>query len=134
MPAGRRPGSSLKALLRVASAAAEDIYAKKGLVVTMFIIPIGELQPLTPVTESSKPAGQASPGSSFERVLKNAIQNLDDLQSTADKDAIDLALGRTDDLHSVQINTMKATAALELTAGITSKVLSAYQQIINMQL
>ena len=135
MPAGRRPGSSLKALLRVASAAAEDIYAKKGLVVTMFIIPIGELQPLIPVTESSKPAGQASPGSSFERVLKNAIQNhLDDLQSTADKDAIDLALGRTDDLHSVQINTMKATAALELTAGITSKVLSAYQQIINMQL
>lgn len=100
----------------------------------MFIVPIGELQPLIPVTESNKPAGQASPGSSFERVLKNAIQNLDDLQSTADKDAIDLALGRTDDLHSVQINTMKATAALELTAGITSKVLSAYQQIINMQL
>lgn len=98
----------------------------------MFIVPIGELQPIS-TTESSKPTGIAS-GASFERVLKNAIQNLDDLQSTADKDAVDLALGRTDDLHNIQINTMKATAAIELTAGITSKVLSVYQQIINMQL
>ena len=100
----------------------------------MFIVPISELQPIVPIAEGSKPSGQIGPGASFERVLKNAIQNLDDLQSVSDKDGIDLALGRTDDLHSVQINTMKATAAIELTAGITSKVLSAYQQIINMQL
>ncbi len=100
----------------------------------MFIVPIGELQPIISTTESSKPTGHASSGASFERVLKNAVQNLDDLQNVADKDAIDLALGRTDDLHNIQINTMKATAAIELTAGITSKVLSAYQQIINMQL
>lgn len=100
----------------------------------MFIVPIGELQPLLSSAQSGSPSVQAGPGSAFERVLKNAIQNLGDLQSATDKDAIDLALGRTDDLHTVQINTMKATAAIELTAGVTSKVLSAYQQIINMQL
>ncbi|MEA5136672.1 MAG: flagellar hook-basal body complex protein FliE [Candidatus Fimivivens sp.] len=100
----------------------------------MFIVPISELQPIIPTTESNKPSGQLGSGANFEHVLKNAIQNLDDLQSASDKDAIDLALGRTDDLHNVQITTMKATAAIELTAGITSKVLSAYQQIINMQL
>ena len=100
----------------------------------MFIVPISELQPIIPTTEGSKPSGQLGSGASFEHVLKNAIQNLDDLQSASDKDAIDLALGRTDNLHNVQINTMKATAAIELTVGITSKVLSAYQQIINMQL
>lgn len=107
---------------------------KKGLVVIMFIVPISELQPIIPTAESNKPSGQIGSGANFERVLKNAIQNLDDLQGIADKDAIDLALGHTDDLHNVQINTMKATTAIELTAGITSKVLSAYQQIINMQL
>ncbi len=100
----------------------------------MFIVPISELQPLIPAAEGHKPSGQATPGASFERVLKNAIQNLDDLQHATDKDALDLALGRTDDLHNIEINTMKATAAIELTAGITSKVLSAYQQIISMQL
>ena len=100
----------------------------------MFIVPISELQPIISVTESGKSSGQAGSEASFERILKSAMQNLDDLQSAADKDAVDLALGRTDDLHNIQINTMKATAAVELTAGITSKVLSAYQQIINMQL
>lgn len=100
----------------------------------MFIVPISELQPLLSAAQSSNPSGQAGPGAAFERILKNAIQDLDDLQSTTDKDAIDLALGRTDDLHTVQINTMRATAAIELTAGVTSKVLSAYQQIVNMQL
>lgn len=100
----------------------------------MFIVPIGELQPIIPATESGKSSGQAVSGASFERIFKNAMQNLENLQSATDKDAVDLALGRTDDLHNIQINAMKATAAVELTAGITSKVLSAYQQIINMQL
>ncbi len=100
----------------------------------MFIVPISELQPIIPATENNKLSGQSGPGASFEHVLKNAMQNLDEVQSAADKDAVDLALGRTDNLHNVQINTMKATAAIELTASITSKVLSAYQQIINMQL
>lgn len=100
----------------------------------MFIVPISELQPIISGTQNGKPSGQSDLGAPFDRILKNAIQNLDDLQKISDKDAADLALGSTDDLHTVQINTMKATAAIELTAGITSKVLSAYQQIINMQL
>ncbi|MFV0498343.1 MAG: flagellar hook-basal body complex protein FliE [Candidatus Fimivivens sp.] len=99
----------------------------------MFIVPISELQPIIP-TQAHRPTDQIGAGANFEHVLKNAIQNIDDLQSIADKDAIDLALGRTDDLHSVQINAMKATTAIELTTGITAKVLSAYQQVINMQL
>ncbi|HWP51421.1 MAG TPA: flagellar hook-basal body complex protein FliE, partial [Clostridia bacterium] len=111
-----------------------DVFTKKGLVVKMFIIPISELQPIIPAVESGKTSGQSGTGASFEHVLKNAMQNLDNLQSTVDKDSIDLALGRTDDLHTIQLNTMKATAAIELTAGITSKVLSAYQQIVNIQL
>lgn len=99
----------------------------------MFIVPISELQPIIPSTEGTPAAGQSNTGTSFGCVLKNAIQNLDDIQNASDKDAVDLALSRSDDLHSIQINTMKATAAVELTAGITSKVLSAYQEIINMQ-
>lgn len=100
----------------------------------MFIVPISEVQPLLPASEGTRPSGQVVPEGSFDRALKNAIQDLDDVQRKADQDAIDLALGRTDDLHTIQINTMKATAAIELAAGITSRALSAYQQIINMQL
>lgn len=100
----------------------------------MFIVPISQLPSISPVTESAKVSESASIGSSFENVLNSAIQRLEDVQSISDNDSIDLALGRSDDLHSIQINTMKATAAIELTASITSKVLSAYKEILNLQL
>lgn len=107
---------------------------KKGFVVIMFIVPISELPSVLPTSESNKVSASTTAGSRFENVLKSAMENLNDVQNTSDKDSIDLALGRSDDLHSIQINTMKATAAIELTASVTSKVLSAYKEIIGMQL
>ena len=107
----------------------------KGKVIALFIVPISEMQPITPITERSKVSDKApAEGASFDSILKNAVKNLEDVQAVSDKDSIDLALGRSDDLHSIQINTMKTTAAIELTTSVTSKVLSAYKEIINMQL
>lgn len=101
----------------------------------MFIVPISELQPIASISErgavnNSVPAM----GKSFDSILKSAVKNLEEVQAVSDKDAIDLALGNSDDLHTIQINTMKATAAIELTTSVTSKVLSAYKEITNMQL
>ncbi|MBP1556414.1 MAG: flagellar hook-basal body complex protein FliE [Oscillospiraceae bacterium] len=101
----------------------------------MFIVPISELQPIASITERNTVNNSAPvSGRSFDSVLKNAVKNLEEVQAVSDKDAMDLALGRSDDLHTIQINTMKATAAIELTTNVTSKVLSAYKEIINMQL
>lgn len=101
----------------------------------MFIVPISELQPIASVTERGTVNNSApASGRSFDSILKNAVKNLEEVQAISDKDSMDLALGRSDDLHTIQINTMKATAAIELTTSVTSKVLSAYKEIINMQL
>ena len=100
----------------------------------MFIVPISELPSVIPTAELNKISDSTTAGSSFESVLKNAVQSLNDAQIASDKDSIDLSLGRSDDLHSIQIDTMKATAAIELTASVTSKVLSAYKEIVSMQL
>ena len=101
----------------------------------MFIVPISELQPIASINERNNVNNNAPvSGKSFDSVLKNAVKNLEEVQAVSDKDAMDLALGRSDDLHTIQINTMKATAAIELTTNVTSKVLSAYKEIINMQL
>lgn len=100
----------------------------------MFIVPISELQPIASITEKNSASAAPVSGKSFDSILKNAVKNLEDVQAVADKDSIDLALGRSDDLHTIQINSMKATAAIELTTAVTSKVLSAYKEITNMQL
>ncbi len=100
----------------------------------MFIVPISELQPIASITEKNSVSTAPVSGKSFDSILKNAVKNLEEVQATADKDAIDLALGRSDDLHTIQINSMKASAAIELTTAVTSKVLSAYKEITNMQL
>lgn len=100
----------------------------------MFIVPISELQPIASITEKNNVSAAPVSGNSFDSILKNAVKNLEEVQATADKDTIDLALGRSDDLHTIQINSMKATAAIELTTAVTSKVLSAYKEITNMQL
>ena len=97
----------------------------------MFIVPISELQPIVTASETEKVKKSSS---NFDNVLKNAINELENVQTASDKDSIDLALGRSDDLHGIQINTMKATAAIELTTAVTSKVLNAYKEIINMQM
>lgn len=101
----------------------------------MFIVPISELQPITPIAERTglgKAVSADSP--SFDNVLKKAFDNLEEAQTVSEKNSIDLALGKSDDLHSIEIASMKATAAIELTTGVTSKVISAYKEIINMQL
>lgn len=101
----------------------------------MFIVPISELQPIASISERGAVNNSApAMGKSFDSILKSAVKNLEEVQAVSDKDAIDLALGNSDDLHTIQINTMKATAAIELTTSVTSKVLSAYKEITNMQL
>ena len=42
-------------------------------------------------------------------------------------------MGQTDDLHNIMINAEKAAIALELTVQVTSKAISAYNEIMRMQ-
>lgn len=56
------------------------------------------------------------------------------LQVEADKIARDFALGKVDDIHDVTIATEKAQLALKLTLAIQSKVVSAYKEIMRMQI
>lgn len=88
------------------------------------------------MTDVQKPA--VAPSSStvpvFGDVLKDAMQTMQETQEVSKQDSYDLALGKTDDLHTVQINSMKASTAVELTAGLTSRALNAYKEILQTQI
>lgn len=105
----------------------------------MYIVPITSLTSIAPLAplESAKPAELEKTGGSsvpFADVLKDAIRNVQDTQQVTQADSMKLALGQTDDLHTVQINSMKAEAAINFTAGLTSKVISAYNEILRIQI
>lgn len=91
----------------------------------------------TPRPEPLAPGGRSlatgSAGPSFGSVLRQAIDEVNQLQLHADAELEKLATGQVTDLHTVSIAVQKASLALDLTIAIRNKVLEAYQQIERMQ-
>lgn len=100
----------------------------------MFIVPLSGLEPLQSVTQPKVPAAQGGASMPFADSLANAMRNLEETQTVSKQDAYNLALGQTDDLHTMQINSAKSMAAVEMAAGVTSRVLSAYNEVMRMQI
>jgi flagellar hook-basal body complex protein FliE len=82
--------------------------------------------------------GSASPASSsggtFQNMLTTAIGNVDALQKNADSAAKDFMTGKNDDIHTVALATQQAELTFELGLQIRNKVVSAYQEVMKMQL
>ncbi|MGI6578173.1 MAG: flagellar hook-basal body complex protein FliE [Eubacteriales bacterium] len=103
----------------------------------MYIIPITQmpsvssLEAATPQNETNTSSGISLP---FSEVIKDAYKNLAEQQEVTSQDAFKLALGESDDLHTIMINAEKASMALELTVQLTSKALNAYNEIMRMQI
>lgn len=101
----------------------------------MFIVPLSGMAPLQSVAQPKEAAASASTaGVPFADVLSNAMRNMQQTQTVSEQDAYELALGQTDDLHTLQINSVKSMAAVEMAVGATSRVLSAYNEIMRLQI
>ena len=72
--------------------------------------------------------------SSFSDMYMSIINNYNEAHAQVEKDAIDLAAGSIDDLHTITINAQKANIALNLATSVTSKVLNAYNDIMKMNI
>jgi flagellar hook-basal body complex protein FliE len=79
-------------------------------------------------------AQDGTSSASFSSVLTNALQQVNSLQNDASDQAQAFALGQTSDIHSVMIAAQKATVALDMATEVRSKVLEAYQQIMQIQM
>jgi len=69
---------------------------------------------------------------SFSETIKEAIQRVDDLQTTADQNLQDFITHKNKDLHEVMISWEKADTSLKLLMQVRSKVLDAYQEVMKM--
>ncbi len=101
----------------------------------MFIVPIGQMSPLSDLQKESSAIQEASNSKiPFSDVLQDAVKTMQETQEVSKQDAYDLAMGRSDDLHSVMIHSTQASTALKLTVELTSRVVNAYKEIMQVQI
>jgi len=95
--------------------------------------PIGSLSG-TPALAPEPAAPAGSHGSGFRGVLENAIQGADASRNAA-ADAVGKFLaGDGGELHSAILATQRANLSFDLFLQMRNKVVSAYQEIMRMQL
>jgi len=99
-----------------------------------FIVPITRMTPLSSSEEARGGGLREAAGSlPFADVLKNAVQTLQEQQQKSDEDAYDLAIGNTDNLAGLMIQSAKLETALTMTVQLTSRAVNAYKEIMQMQ-
>ncbi len=102
----------------------------------MFIVPITRMDSVASLDEMKKTAAapQIKDENQFKNILKEAIDEADQAVSDTQKMDQMLAAGQVDNLHTALIQAEQSAAAIEFTTQLTSKVVSAYTQIMGMQI
>ncbi len=102
----------------------------------MFIVPISQMPSIDQIkaTQATPEIESSSSGIPFADVFKDVLAEQQATQALATQDSIDLAIGNIDNLHEVSINGERATAALELTVQMATRALSAYNEILRIQI
>jgi flagellar hook-basal body complex protein FliE len=95
------------------------------------IVPVTNIAPLVaaPTVTSATPAT----GSPFGSVLSQAIQQVESFQSTADISINRFLSGEGEEIHKVALATEQADLSFQLFLQVRNKVISAYQQVMQMQ-
>ncbi|HEX4771610.1 MAG TPA: flagellar hook-basal body complex protein FliE [Bryobacteraceae bacterium] len=87
---------------------------------------------LTAVTPLSGTSSANSTGD-FSSVLKNAVQQVNGYQQQATQDVNQFLQG-SGELHNVALSAQRAEMVFDLAVQVRNKVVSAYQEIMKMQL
>src|SRR5215471_260292 len=82
---------------------------------------------VTPLDTDSKSAG------GFGSILADAMQKVGALNNDATKSVESFLSGEGDDLHKTIMTTQRADLAMELFLQVRNKVVSAYQEVMRMQ-
>ena len=77
-------------------------------------------------------AGNKVAGYGFQDTLYSMISQINDQLQDSDRLTQEFALGKTDSLHEVMIETEKSGISLSFLLQIRSKLLDAYQEIMRM--
>jgi flagellar hook-basal body complex protein FliE len=98
--------------------------------------------PAIPIPDQIQPFGADSTsigsgsgsGSSFSDVMKSAIGEVESSRSDANEGVNRFLSGEGDDLHSVILASQRAELEFDMFLQVRNKVVSAYQEIMRLQM
>lgn len=96
--------------------------------------------PITSVSSQITPpvlapvSGQASGFGNFQDLLSASLQNVEAQGAQSEKAVQQFLSGETDDIHKVAIASQKAELSAQLFMQVRNKMISAYQEIMKMQM
>jgi flagellar hook-basal body complex protein FliE len=92
--------------------------------------------PISGVTLPSaiRPAGQPSSGGAFQQVLSGAMQQVEASGQSASASVERFLSGENEELHTTILATQQAELSFDLFLQARNKVVSAYQEIMRMQM
>jgi flagellar hook-basal body complex protein FliE len=79
-------------------------------------------------------AASGSGSGAFRNILENTIGTVQSLQNDAATAAKKFMTGESEDVHTVALASQQAELAFELGLQLRNKVVSAYQEVMKMQL
>lgn len=94
---------------------------------------ISSLTPTAPL-DSAGQAGTATSSASFENVLNSAIQEVETSRASANQVVERFLAGEGEDLHSTILASQRADLEFQMFMQVRNKVVSAYQEIMKMQM
>ena len=86
-------------------------------------------------TGKAAPSAPEAAGADFSTILKNSIDKVNQTQQQADQMAEKMAAGDTSqNLHEVMIALQTASVSFQEMVQVRNKLVTAYQDVMNMQL
>lgn len=96
----------------------------------------GPILPISSATlpEAIRPAGGPASGGAFQDVFTSAIQKVQTLEDNASASVERFLSGEGEELHTTVLATTQAELAFNMFLQTRNKVVSAYQEIMRMQI
>jgi flagellar hook-basal body complex protein FliE len=91
------------------------------------------LKPLTGIEPQKTDGGKTNESNSFGAVLKDAIMDINKLQSDADKAIATVQMEDASSIHDAMIALEKAGISFQVMMQVRNKILDAYQEVMRMQ-
>ena len=94
------------------------------------------IQPISApaLPNSIRPAGEAPSGSGFQDIFSGAVGQVESMSQQASTTVENFLSGEGEDLHTVALATQRADLAFEMFQQVRNKIVSAYQEVMKMQL
>ena len=96
--------------------------------------PISPLRPPSDIPTLASPPGASGAEAGFGSVLADAIGRVEQFQQNAQTSIAKFLSGEDEEVHKVALATEQASMSLDLFLQVRNKVVSAYQEVMRMQM